>query len=259
MKTTLMTIVISFLVLAGSAMAQTDQPKAQPMPRWKNAKGANELKLTDQQKKDIQKIKFDLMQKQIDLRAKIAHARLDYGQLTSADSPDEDAIAGKIDEIAKLQVQLKKNLLDCWFVVNKILTPDQQKIWKKVLEHPRMAARRMMIRMRTNGRNGFNGMMQWRKPGVGMGSTMGGGPVPGEGLENNANVGDLDDLGSLGDTDMFFSEIDPLSDELEVFDEPMIDNSGMMEQGEFMRNRAEIMKKMMDQNMPEPPAPDSSQ
>jgi len=263
MKTTLMTIMLGLLVVAGSAMAQTDQPKAQPMPRWKNARGANALKLTDQEKKDIQKIKYDLMQKQIDLRAKIAHARLDYTQLASADSPDEDAIVAKIDEIAKLQTQVKKNLLDGWFAVNKILTPDQQKIWKKVLEHPRMAARGMNMRMRTNarpfgGRNGSDGMMQWRRPSMGMGSMMNGESMLGEGPENDANIGESYDQGSLTDGDLFLSMDDPLSDDLEIFDEPTMESSGAMEQSEFLRNRAEMMKKMMEQNMPEPPAPDSS-
>lgn len=211
MKTTLITIVLSLLVIAGSAMAQTGKTQNRPMAGWKNNMGAGGLKLTDQQKKDVQKIKFNLMQKQIDLRAKIAHARLDYEQLTSADSPDESAIAAKIDEIAKLQVQSKKNMLDGWFAVNKILTPDQQKIWKKVLQHPRMAGRMMM-----NGRrgNGANGMMGWGMPGM---------------------------------------------DEA-----PMMGGCGMMNMDQMMGkdghsgNRMQRMHKMMNQNMPDMPAPDSS-
>ena len=165
-----------------------------------------------------------MKQKQIDLRAKIAHARLDYGQLTSANSPDEDAIAGKIDEISKLQLQLKKNLLDTWFAVDKILTPDQQKIWKKVLQHPMMARRNMMIRMHSNGRMG-NGMMQRRMPGMGFG------PMLNEGPSSDFDDGDMN----------------------------MMDQGGMMMgQDQFMNNRMEMMNRMMNQSMPDLPTPDSS-
>lgn len=259
MKTKLTILALGIFVLVGSALAQTNQPQTEPGPRWKNAKGASELKLTDEQKKDIQKIKYNLMQKQIDLRAKIAHARLDYGQLTSTDSPDEDAISAKIDEIGKLQMQLKKNLLDGWFAVNKILTPDQQKIWKKVLQHPGMAGRRMMIRMRSNGRNG---MMQMRRPGIGLGPMMNGEPIVGEGPSNDLDNDDLDYLGPMADSNMSF--LGDGADDLDIFDGPMIDNMDMMDQGDmmmgqdqFMQHRIEMMKDMMNQNMPDLSAPDS--
>lgn len=273
MKTTLMMIILSFVVVSGSALAQTDQPQSKSKSRWENPKGAHGLKLTDDQKKDIQKIKFDLMQEQIDLRAKIAHARLDYGRLTSADSPDEDAIAAKLDDISKLQVQVRKNLLDGWFAVNKILPPDQQKIWRRVLQHPRMAARRMMMRMRTNGGNGVNGIMQRRAPRVGQGPINDNGPMLGEGLDNDTGVNGMDYLGPMADLYMFDDESDDLSEGLlpeEMFDEPApadgifeMDNMDMMDQnntmgpGGFTRNRIEVMKRMMNQ-MPEQQPQDST-
>jgi len=263
MKTTLMTMVLTLAFIACSAMAQTDQQQTRPAPRWKQAKGANELKLTDEQKKDIQKIKLDLMQKQIDIRAKIAHARLDYEQLASADSPDEEALAAKMDEISKLQTQLKKNMLDGWFAVNKILTPDQQKIWKRVLEHPGLAARRVMMRIRTGGRNGGNGMMMWRRPGIGLGPMMNGGQTFGEGLNNDdLDSPEMDYLGPMADVDLFSN--DPLSGDLEIFDSPMMDNMNMMDHFNMMgpdgimKNRLDMMKKMMEQNLPDAPPPDSS-
>ncbi len=266
MKTTLMMTILSFLVVSGGAFAQTEQQQSKSKSRWENPKGARELKLTDEQKKDIQKIKFDLMQKQIDVRSKIAHARLDYEQLTSADSPDEDAITSKIDEIAKLQVQLKKNLVSGWFAVNKILTPDQQKIWKRVLQHPRMAARRMVMRMRTNGGNRLNGLMQWRAPQVGQG------PVPyneqmlGEGSDDETEVNEMDYLGPAADLYLFdnglddselFDELMPGSGTFEMGNMDMMEQNNAMGSGGFMKNRIEMMKRMMNQ-MPEQQPQDST-
>jgi hypothetical protein len=38
--------------------------------------------------------------------------------------------------------------INSWFAINKLLTPDQQKTWKKVLENaPAMRRQRMMNRM----------------------------------------------------------------------------------------------------------------
>jgi Spy/CpxP family protein refolding chaperone len=246
MKTKLIMAALSLFLVVASAPAQTEQPQSRPMSKWKNGKETSGLKLTDQQKKDAQKIKFDLMQKQIDLRAKIAHARLDYQQLTSADSPDESAIAEKIDDIAKLKVESKKNMLDSWFAVNKILTPDQQKIWKKVLQHPRMA-RGMMMRMRTNRGNGAN-RMQWRRPNVGAAPMMDNGPALGEGPDNDLDQ--LDYSGPMAYGNMFFMNDDSFLDNLDMLDEPMMEQSGAT--GDQM----EMMNGKMDQATPDQPAPD---
>ncbi|MGO9482553.1 MAG: Spy/CpxP family protein refolding chaperone [Candidatus Kryptoniota bacterium] len=250
MKFKILAAGICMLLTVGGAIAQPAQPSNDAMWGKHPAMMHNKLKLTDEQKASIQKVKFEVMQKQIDLRAQIAHDRLDYEQLTSADSPDEDAIAAKIDDIAKLQIQLHKNLLHGWFAVNKVLTPEQQKIWKKVLQHPRMAARRMMMRMRGNGRNGSNGMMRWRNPRVGEGPMINGRQMSGEGQiwDDNSDFLGMN-LGPMTDEDMFLDE-DPFWDDAEMFDYPMMDNmgttgDGIMEQGGSMQNRMEMMKMMM--------------
>lgn len=155
MKTKLIAIAAVFLVAANAAIAQPPEAPRHPMQMGHGQTLPKELKLTDQQKADIQKIRLDQMQKRIDINAQIQHARLDYEKLASADNPDRDALAAKLDDIAKLRGELHKNLLDGWFAVNKILTPNQQKIWKKVLQHPGRFAEKM--RMHRNWRNRMMG------------------------------------------------------------------------------------------------------
>jgi Spy/CpxP family protein refolding chaperone len=97
------------------------------------------LKLTDAQKKDVDKILFDAAKQTIAQHAKVATARLELRQLFKVDSPDKNAIEKKINEIADLSSQIHINRVDGWFAVNKLLTPDQQKIWKHALaDHSRM-------------------------------------------------------------------------------------------------------------------------
>lgn len=145
---------ISLLVAGGSALAQQRGPRG-PMQMGRHPMLFAQLKLTDQQKTEVRKVWFDLMQKQIDVRAKLQHDRLDYHELASAENPDPKALSAKIQDMADLRAQLQQNKLDAWFAVNKLLTPDQQKVWKKVLEHPMIFEKRAMaMRMNRTGRMG---------------------------------------------------------------------------------------------------------
>jgi len=223
MKRNIIALALGFLIAAGSAFAQPRESGKKMTGMGHFQMMSSKLKLTDEQKSDIQKIKFGVMQKAIDIRAKLAHARLDYEELASADNPDESAISDKIDEMSKLQTDLHKNLLDAWFAVNKILTPDQQKIWKKVLEHPMMARQRIQ-RGRVLIRNGNERRM--------MGGMMGGStgdlsPMPDDGPvfgDQPMSYGSVADLWGFSDEDQGF--YDDLSTDYDwlINPTPMFDN-----------------------------------
>ncbi|MGC8595276.1 MAG: Spy/CpxP family protein refolding chaperone [Candidatus Kryptoniota bacterium] len=152
MKTKLSAILLAVILVTSQAFSQPAKLRNQLNMDPFHLIGS--LNLTADQKQEFNRIKFDLMKKQIDLRAKIANAKIDYEQLASASSPDQSALESKLDEISRLQAQVWKNRLDSWFAVNKILTPEQQKIWKRVLEHPRFFQRAMVHRMQMM-RNNF--------------------------------------------------------------------------------------------------------
>ncbi len=162
MKSKILVAVLGLLVAAGAALAQQPaRARMHPMTMKRTPMLLAQLKLTDQQKAEVQKIRLNIMQKQIDVRANIAHARIDYEELASAANPDQKAISSKLEDIAKLQGQLRTNMLDGWFAINKILTPEQQKTWKKVLERPMMFRHDRGARM-WRGRMGNGGMMMNR-------------------------------------------------------------------------------------------------
>jgi len=113
------------------------------------------LDLNADQQKQFDKLHTGMQKKQIDLRSKIQTLRLDLRELFNEDSPNKSNIESKMNEISKLQTEAKLSHLDLWFEVNKILKPDQQKLWK---EH------RMMMGSRA-GRQGNGGMRdEMRKP-----------------------------------------------------------------------------------------------
>jgi len=94
-----------------------------------------QLKLSEDQKKDVDKIHVDMEKQEIAQKAKNETARVELRQLFKADSPDKSAIEKKMNEIADLEVQMHMIRINSWFDINKLLTQEQQKTWKKALEY----------------------------------------------------------------------------------------------------------------------------
>lgn len=110
------------------------------------------LNLTETQKEQFEKISFDTQKKQIELKAKVETSKLEFRRLLSAEAIDKSAIEKKMNEIATNEVTLRMNHINAWTEKNKVLTSEQQKIWKKVLVHrPEKMNRQMKHnrRMRT--------------------------------------------------------------------------------------------------------------
>jgi Spy/CpxP family protein refolding chaperone len=104
-----------------------------PMGQAMGERFMQQLKLTDAQRKQIGDLRLEMAKQAIDQQAKINTARLELVELFRADTPDKAAIEKKADEISRLQNQLRMARIDHWFAVNKLLNPDQQKIWKQML------------------------------------------------------------------------------------------------------------------------------
>jgi Spy/CpxP family protein refolding chaperone len=90
-----------------------------------------DLNLTDEQQQQVRKIRSDAMRDQISLRAKIQTLQIDLRDLFVENKPDKSKIDAKVSEIGRLQNEMKLNRIASWFSINKLLTPEQQKIWKK--------------------------------------------------------------------------------------------------------------------------------
>jgi Spy/CpxP family protein refolding chaperone len=136
-------------MMAAVLMLFSTQLYSQP-DDWKQVqKFMGKLNLTDEQKKDVEKIHFDAEKQKIAQKAKEETARVELQQILKADVPDKSAIEKKINDISDLRVQMQMIKINSWFAVNKLLNPEQQKTWKKVLEHGQeFQQHRMMKQMR---------------------------------------------------------------------------------------------------------------
>lgn len=122
------------VLMAAAVMILGTQLYGQPNEAKQIKRFMEKLNLTDEQKKDVEKIHFDAEKQTIAQKAKVETAGIELRQLLKADAPDKSAIEKKISDIADLRVQMHITKINSWFAINKLLTPDQQKTWKKVLD-----------------------------------------------------------------------------------------------------------------------------
>jgi len=130
MMSTAVTLILATAMAFGQ---QGMQNVPGPMGQAMGERFMQQLKLTDEQRKEIGDLRFEMAKLAIDQQAKIKTARLELAELFRADTPDKSAIEKKVDEISRLQTQMRVARIDHWFAVNKLLNPDQQKIWKRML------------------------------------------------------------------------------------------------------------------------------
>lgn len=91
---------------------------------------AEELNLTDAQKKEMQKLATALQKKNIPIRSQIELARVEIREQFTADKPDRAQIEKLMKQVSDLELQLKLNHLDHQFAVRGILDKDQLKQWR---------------------------------------------------------------------------------------------------------------------------------
>ncbi len=89
------------------------------------------LDLNADQQKAVEAFGSDMQKKQIELMAKVKTLHVELRDLYNDENPDQKTIESKMTEISKLQNEMKLNRTNFWFAVNKILTAEQQKIWKE--------------------------------------------------------------------------------------------------------------------------------
>jgi Spy/CpxP family protein refolding chaperone len=96
---------------------------------WNNPTLAQQVGLTDDQKKKMDDIFQQHRLKLIDLDAAVQKQEAIMQPLIEADQPDETKILAQIDAIAQARAELEKDRARMLFSIRQTLTPDQ---WKKL-------------------------------------------------------------------------------------------------------------------------------
>lgn len=122
---------------------------------WNNPRIAEQLKLTDDQRKAMDAIMLEHREKLIDLRANLERAELAMEPLMSADQPNDSAIVAQIDKVVQARGDLERANARFLLAIRDKLTSDQ---WKQV-----QAFRA------EGGMHGGQQRQQWRRDGQGPG------------------------------------------------------------------------------------------
>ncbi len=134
---------------------------------WNNPKIAENLKLTDDQRKAMDEIFQQHRETLVDLRATVQKAEIEMDPLVRADQPNESAVMAQIDKVAQARAELEKANARFLFELRAKLTPDQ---WKQVQEFRQN--HEGMRGMRRGGEGGQPGSDR-RAPGPPQGSPSG--------------------------------------------------------------------------------------
>jgi len=92
------------------------------------------INLTDDQANHLRQIIVDAQKSAIETRARMAVDGIELRELLRADKPDQDAVMKKADEITTLRGQMMKNGIQAIFEAKKVLTPEQQKKVRDLME-----------------------------------------------------------------------------------------------------------------------------
>lgn len=153
-------IIIAMLILGNiTAFSQPDMGNI----RGNRIKKA--LKLTPDQEKKFDDLKYQQQQGAIDIRAKIQKNRLELKKIMDSGTIDEKKVLQLTEENSKLQGDLKYSAVKQGLDVYKILNDDQKAVWTKFVS--RMSDNGMMRgKMRAGARNSMQNRGMRNNPGM---------------------------------------------------------------------------------------------
>ena len=96
---------------------------------WNDPAMVEKLKLSDDQRKAMDKILLDHREKLVDMRAAVEKAELEMEPLVQDDSPNEVKILAQIDKVAQARAELEKANARFLLAIRGKLSPEQ---WKEL-------------------------------------------------------------------------------------------------------------------------------
>lgn len=91
----------------------------------------NQLKLTDAQKIDFNKIKFAHEESRIELQAELKMNKLEVKKLLNENNFSDDKLLSLVEQGSNIKSKLKIANVEMWLKIKNILDDDQKKIWIK--------------------------------------------------------------------------------------------------------------------------------
>ncbi len=126
MKTALVLALAGLMSTANAQSPMRDDTAPRMQQKMEGTPG-----LDDATAAKIEQLRADHQKAAIALRAKMKAAQVDFRMMMQKDNPDESAILSKQKEISGIRGELAASRLKHQFAVRKLLTPEQQKLFRK--------------------------------------------------------------------------------------------------------------------------------
>ena len=97
-------------------------------------RAAQELGISDDVLSQIKDIVYAGRRSGVDLRAQLEKARIDLHELMDQDAPDRTQVMEAIERVGTLQIKMKQHRIGIMLSVRGLLTPDQRRGWKRIME-----------------------------------------------------------------------------------------------------------------------------
>lgn len=95
-------------------------------------KVAKELKLTEQQRAQIEEHNFEIKKAVTRAQADLEIAEMELEKALEADEVDHEAIMKKLDEIGKIRTEIQKKNIERLLHAKSVLTPEQKEKWAEM-------------------------------------------------------------------------------------------------------------------------------
>jgi Spy/CpxP family protein refolding chaperone len=126
-KLTIILLIAGFSagIILGLSIPRLWKKGIQPRP-GPNHFLANYLSLSESQRKKVESLNGAFYPRITEIRAQLAQERAELSDLLGESPPNQEKIEVKINEIASLQVQLEREVINHLVEMQKILTPEQR-------------------------------------------------------------------------------------------------------------------------------------
>jgi Spy/CpxP family protein refolding chaperone len=113
-----------------SDMQQHRKHGAQAGKNTPGGGGQADMKLTPEQQDKLKKIRDAYMDRTEEMQLQIKEKRFEMMKLFRDQEPDRKKIYAKIDEIYKLECDRQRLMVDEFFEVRQVLTPEQARVFR---------------------------------------------------------------------------------------------------------------------------------
>lgn len=161
----IITAIVMTLLLSSFNFAQDIPRSERPMnPKFQMKYSLKDrmdkLNLTDAQKDQFQKMRFDFQKQMIDLKANLQKSELELKEIQSSDNISRSVVLDAVRNISENKAAIAMAMANHKMDMYDVLTPDQRKVWKEMKRKNMPCKKAMRYKMKNKVKKDFKMRMK---------------------------------------------------------------------------------------------------